>query len=350
MFLELWEVLEASYFLISKKNDLIIIYYNNNKMELKTGNTFKNFTLKQYMGNFGKTTIWNALLNGTNIIFEIAILNENIIKTSVKTKIYSNFNGEDIVIKKELGSGTYGFVYEIENKNNEKYALKIFNEPFEGEDEYTIYKNLSGCPNIVPIYDGFFINENDQFFLKMGLMKCEIYKMNLPLNIIFSIVKNILIALNFMHQKNIIHGDLKLSNILLDDKDNAYLCDFSNSFFKDTCVQEVGTIWYRAPEYCIPNVSNYMIDTPSDIWSLGICFLSMLSEGDVPKFFRLNTPSLLYGRISSQPLIDNEIDKIVDKLDIIECEYVKNICKKMLTVEPEYRITADEALNNYFET
>lgn len=88
--------------------------------------------------------------------------------------------------------------------------------------------------------------------------------------------KQILDAVSFCHSKNIVHRDIKLDNILLDEYGNIKLCDFgvSKRMPKDGKFRErCGTPAYIAPE--ILNETGYDGKT-ADIWSMGVVLYAML--------------------------------------------------------------------------
>jgi serine/threonine protein kinase len=81
--------------------------------------------------------------------------------------------------------------------------------------------------------------------------------------------KHILHGLNYLHAHNVIHGDIKGSNVLVDDNGVCKLADFggSNRIMKEGDKRQrlVGTVQWMAPE--VIRESKY--DRFSDIWSLG---------------------------------------------------------------------------------
>ncbi|KAI8981492.1 kinase-like domain-containing protein [Pilobolus umbonatus] len=86
-------------------------------------------------------------------------------------------------------------------------------------------------------------------------------------------------GLLFLHQNGIIHCDLSLSNILVNEAGDMVICDFgcahidSSTPFRSDVVDEVGTRYYKAPEHLFGS-KEY---TPStDIWSLGAIFAELL--------------------------------------------------------------------------
>ena len=91
--------------------------------------------------------------------------------------------------------------------------------------------------------------------------------------------KQVLNALEFLHENHLVHRDLKPENILITKKDIVKLCDFGccvdikNGFRETFC----GTFEYMAPEIIKELPYNQGVDT----WSLGILLYEML-HGNSP--------------------------------------------------------------------
>ena len=139
-------------------------------------------------------------------------------------------------------------------------------------------------PSIVPILD--FFEQEGNFYLVMqyisgGSLEDRLEKLGwkaLPIPDALKISKQILSALDYAHQKGVIHRDVKPSNILLDG-DHAYLGDFGIALALGrprltTFEQVMGTRCYMSPE---------QIQTPlkithlSDVYSFGCVLYEMLT-------------------------------------------------------------------------
>lgn len=104
-----------------------------------------------------------------------------------------------------------------------------------------------------------------------------------------NVIKQILLALNYMHQQDIVHRDIKPENILLAPEEgtgrdalNVKLTDFGFACFfkKDKGLKQVlGSPLYMAPEI----VQEQTYDSKVDIWSVGVIAHILLSG--CPPFF-----------------------------------------------------------------
>ncbi|KAL0206681.1 hypothetical protein P9112_001988 [Eukaryota sp. TZLM1-RC] len=82
-------------------------------------------------------------------------------------------------------------------------------------------------------------------------------------------------ALEYIHSQRVYHRDLKLENILLDDKGTPKLCDFGLSIkTKQKLNSRCGS-----PHYCSPEVyaQKEFHGAPADVYSLGVCLFVLLT-------------------------------------------------------------------------
>ena len=146
------------------------------------------------------------------------------------------------------------------------------------------------------------------------------------------IFKQILLALQFIHQNNIIHRDIKLDNILIDLDNNIRVCDFGVSKqidpINDTMYEQCGTPAYMAPELLMGYGYKGF---NADLWSAGVVLYAMLS-GTVP--FRGNDVKEVHIAI---------IKGEYQELDDISIE-AQSLLRELLEVDPTKRINATRAL------
>ena len=103
-----------------------------------------------------------------------------------------------------------------------------------------------------------------------------------------TMTKQVLLALNYMHKKNVIYRDLKLENVMIDIDSNEQgkpeliikLTDFGFSKVLETNKKEtdkLGTTLYMAPEL-FKGIETLEYDYKVDTWALGVMVYKMLSR------------------------------------------------------------------------
>lgn len=126
------------------------------------------------------------------------------------------------------------------------------------------------------------------------------------------------IALKDLHSRNIIHGDIKLENILYSRENSQIkLADFGLAFYENNSTNTgLGTPEYMAPEQILNSIKG----TQSDIWALGICAYEMLTG--MPPYYGESPESILEKTASGQKImwelkhqnISSDLKDLVERL------------------------------------
>ncbi|MBU2514714.1 protein kinase [bacterium] len=214
-----------------------------------------------------------------------------------------------------VGTGSMGQVFKVKDtKANEIKALKLVNihknrVPFEAlmrfRAEGDILRKLQH-PSIIKYFD--FFNEGDLYGLVMEYLPYPNLSVFLKKSGPFSLEKSFFLirtlteALIFIHDKKLVHLDLKPSNILIQSGDSKEMqikiLDFGFSQIIGMSDSRTGgTLSYMAPEQT--GILHKTIDHRADLYALGIILYEVL-VGQVP--FRSDDPAMLvYQHIAQMP-------------------------------------------------
>tara|TARA_B110001452_G_scaffold196209_1_gene166197 strand:+ start:157 stop:978 length:822 start_codon:yes stop_codon:yes gene_type:complete len=188
----------------------------------------------------------------------------------------------------ELGAGGTASVYlGIDNHSGFPVAVKVLHKSlfkndfikkkFIAEANHYVYLRH---PNIVQLKD--LIIKEDAIYLVMEYVDGDtledyINKISgpIPEEIAIPILKEILLAIEYAHNKKVIHLDIKPSNIMITKDGDLKVLDFgiSADLNLDNNDPTMGSPMYMSPE----QVSGEKLDLKSDIYSLGITFFQMLT-------------------------------------------------------------------------
>jgi calcium-dependent protein kinase len=145
-----------------------------------------------------------------------------------------------------------------------------------------------------------------------------------------------LLALNYMHELEIVHGDIKLENWMYSQKDKNHLklIDFGFSKMRGQVSEKAcGTIAYIAPE-----VLELHFGPEGDMWSLGVIVFVLLS-GNMP-FTGTEQQKL-------QSISRGEYTMKRERWASISADAI-DFVRKLLKVEPSRRMRAEDALKHTF--
>ena len=301
-----------------------------------------------------------------------------------------------------IGSGAFGLVKKVCLKSNpgtiramkiisKKNLLKGINDANLVEEIY-ILKNLDH-PNIMKLYE-LFVDKNNFYiiseFFDQGDLLTKIEKLGSMNQIVVKfIMEQIFNAVAYLHSKGVLHGDIKLENVMLYtttkkanqrftminkklDMHKSMERDLNNYFKKkdsknqkakrvvdDITNYEIKLIDFGCSKlfskkkhkkisgiigtslYCSPEVVDDLYDEKCDEWSCGVMMYILLS-GEPP--FQGDTEEEIFQKIKK---CDYNFDSPKFK-DV--SENCKNLIKKLLEPNINKRIKASEALRHPFFT
>ncbi|MDR1015753.1 MAG: serine/threonine protein kinase [Coriobacteriales bacterium] len=120
----------------------------------------------------------------------------------------------------------------------------------------------------------------------------------LDLDLVATVVKDVAAALEYAHENQVLHLDIKPDNILIDHKGHLKVSDFGLSQLSGTvgfAEPQGGTIGYMPPEQLMQGE----VDERTDLWALAILLYQLLT-GRNPFFAQTTDESL--ARILNEPL------------------------------------------------
>ncbi|OMJ72145.1 hypothetical protein SteCoe_29483 [Stentor coeruleus] len=250
----------------------------------------------------------------------------------------------DYVISKEIGSGAFGKVFLAEDRKSlslraVKVIQKIRVQDFQTfVNEIEILKKLDH-PNIVNIIESY-ENERICYIVLEHCRGGELFDRLIKLNHFTEIqaaliMKQLLSAMIYIHNNNICHRDLKPENCLYiteDENSELKIIDFGFSVQakeEDLFHDLTGTLYYIAPEMISGSYTKVV-----DCWSLGVILYVLLSG--TPPFNGKDNNEILMNVYNGSYTFRPKTFKSVS-------DYAKDLISRLLTKDPNHRITAQEA-------
>jgi serine/threonine-protein kinase len=246
-------------------------------------------------------------------------------------------------LTRHIGSGGMGDVYKAFHTTlNREAAVKIlYQKELADRFENEAYIQSSvNHPNIARLYE--YVSSSEIHCIVMEYVEGEsldsyIHKKGkLTSEETEKILVQIISALAYLHQKEVVHRDIKPQNFKIQADGTVKMLDFgiAKHKYSPKLTQQgfvVGTTEYMAPEQF-----DEQADKRSDIWSLGVMVYEMLT-GYLP--FEATNPITLRSKISKGSFTDPKI------LVPLISEKLTTVIDKSLRINPAARISAGEMEN-----
>jgi len=260
----------------------------------------------------------------------------------------------------QLGYGAFAKVYRVVHRDTgQACAVKIvakkqfrFQSPKLWIDQLNEAKLLQRMnhENIAKLYEIF--EDENALYLVMELLRGgelfdRILKGPYPENRAKILVRNILQAVDYLHDNDVLHRDLKPENIMLvseDDDVNVKLVDFGVAKEERGGRATVcGTVEYIAPEvlergFSVMNLRKY--GKAADMWSIGVVVYVLLTATALfPSNTKATTTEMMQEQVNAS--MESE-DWHNMKLSVLAQDFVLGL----LEVNESRRLTAKRALNH----
>lgn len=259
-------------------------------------------------------------------------------------------------VGRELGKGFFGVVVVAVDRNEGSkeegrcFAAKCVDRlKLTEEDEAQIHSEAAilkeienECPLIIKLCD--FYKEPQSFYLVLELMRGgELFDRVAKMEKYYEkdarvVIRSVAQALVFLHELDIVHRDLKPENILMETESpnsRIKIADFgfARKVGKRKCTTACGTPNYVAPEI----VNGTVYDASVDVWALGV--ITFLLLAGYPPFYHKEKTKMF---------------KLIRKADFTFASpywdlisfTAQDFISKCLTVDPQNRMTAEEALDH----
>ncbi|XP_075484658.1 cyclin-dependent kinase G-2-like [Primulina tabacum] len=293
-------------------------------------------------------------------------------------------NVDDFERLNKIDEGTYGVIFRArDKKTGEVVALKKVKMEKEREGfpltslrEINILLSFHH-PFIVDVKEVVVGSNLDSIFMVMEYMEHDLKGLMETIKQPFSqsevkcLMLQLLGGVKYLHDNWVLHRDLKTSNLLLNNRGELKICDFGLARQYGSPLKPytslVVTLWYRAPELLL-GAKQY--STAIDMWSLGCIMSELLSKEplfngkteveQLDKIFKiLGTPNeTIWPGFSKLPGV--KVNFVKHKYNLLRRKFPAtsftgspvlsdagfDLLNKLLTYDPDKRITAEEALNH----
>lgn len=256
-----------------------------------------------------------------------------------------------LVVQEELGSGPLGSVHPYRKDSKDKRWVVKQIVTNDTNSFLTLVNEIvigfsTNHPAVVPIR-GYFIDimgRSSNIYIKMARMKENLsdfieFQKNgeyLPEEKIIKYLYSLVCGLEYLHNRRIVHRDIKPTNILFDEDGSIKLSDVRSAPFSadDGLVQPItsqaGTYFYLAPELLgNTNLVKRKDLYKADVWSLGaaIAELTLLKS-------ELISPHVTF----KEPIIQS----IIQEIRMRYSQALADIIANMLTLDPGQRKPINE--------
>ena len=154
----------------------------------------------------------------------------------------------------------------------------------------------------------------------------------LPWSLLLQLASDICDALCFLHDHNIIHRDIKTTNVLVDAQCRAKLCDFSFACHDQSSIKK--DFIYGTEEFMAPEIALGMdFTTSADIFSFGIILCEIITGREPNAEFLKRVPQSMFA-VNENELRSAILEHCPDELQVMALQCCEG--------DPHYRPSASQ--------
>ncbi|PGH23320.1 AGC/AKT protein kinase [Polytolypa hystricis UAMH7299] len=336
----LWEH-DAVFDVLGEESDIDVSVYDRSDHEAFLGHVRLSLNFKEDTQSIGGWFPLESRGRGDGPIEGEIHLQLGFQKTDKK-----QFGPNDFQILKLIGKGTFGQVYQVMKKDTQRiYAMKVLSKKVIiqkkevahtlGERNILVRTAMTHSPFIVGLKFSF-QTPTDLYLVTDYMSGGELF-WHLQKEGRFQearakfYIAELILALQHLHQHDIVYRDLKPENILLDANGHIALCDFglskANLTKNDTTNTFCGTTEYLAPEVLLDEQGYTKM---VDFWSLGVLVFEMCCGW-----------SPFYAEDTQQMYKNIAFGKVRFPRDALSTEG-RNFVKGLLNRNPKHRLGATD--------
>ena len=249
---------------------------------------------------------------------------------------------KNYLIEGIIGKGAYGSVYLCKDEKTKQHVvlkkIQVDNDPEAREKVIKEAKFLYELkhPAIISLYDSFF-TDNGDFCLILEYANASDLKTFIEKHKIITekkviqIFTQLIMGLQFIHEKGVLHRDIKTANVFLFRNGLVKLGDFGVSRkIKEGELAStiIGTPYFMCPEL----IQGKPYSFPADIWAAGCVLFEMLAHQHA---FTGRSREELFRNITNNNINDFPTEYSREMIDLL---------KWMLSIDPNQRPTCSEIL------